>query len=273
MALGGFHQLCGDAVCHILPDDLPDGLHHGPAILPLGKCRHGKTVSHLGQCITVKARRERLAFRDKGIEAGALAGQDIRQYHPGGKIGALKPWEPVCDYRQPIGQIRVKLHPGRLEGGQVNRGAARQLFPGDRSEQALDHRQGSLRFDIAHYDQDRVVRRVPVVIKPLEHGAGRFVEGSHRAKGVMLVRGPLEQLAQQAGAQDILGIGQVLNHLLLDGTALLSPRLAGIEDSAHSHRLHMKSGFHVFNRNGKEVLCQGLFGLGVEIPAHGGDDG
>ena len=68
-------------------------------------------------------------------------------------------------------------------------------------------------------------------------------------------------------------IGQVLRNLLFDGTALLSPSLLAVVDSAHSERLQVEDRLEVFGGDRGDVLGDHLLGVGVEIAAGGGDDG
>src|ERR1039457_7146756 len=127
--------------------------------------------------------------------------------------------------------------------------------------------------NIARDNENCVIRCVPVIVKFLEHGASCFIKRRDGSKGIMFVRGALKQFAQEPGLKDILWIGQILYDFLLNGPTFLSPCFVRIKNTAHSYRLNMQCRFQVFNRDGKEILRQGLLGLRIEITSNGGNNG
>ena len=78
-----------------------------------------------------------------------------------------------------------------------------------------------------------------------------------------------KHLRQQARVKQILWVGIILRHLLLDGAPLLAPQRVGGEDVAHAHRLDAQRGFEIAGWHGEKILRDDLLGVCIEIAAHG----
>ena len=147
-------------------------------------------------------------------------------------------------------------------------GTLGELLPRHVPEELLDGLQDGGGLDVADDDEDRVVGSVPGVVKVLEHRAGRTIERGPGAEGVVGVGRSREHRLQEPGVEDVLRIGEVLGHFLLDGPAFLIPQPFGIEHSSHPDGLDVEGHVDVPGRHGEEVLGQALPGVGVEVSSH-----
>ncbi len=132
--------------------------------------------------------------------------------------------------------------------------------------------QGLLGVHVPGDHHDGVVGGVPGVVKLLQHGPGGLVEGGLGPQRVMGVGRPLEHGRQQPAVKDILRVGQVLGHLLLDGPPLLVPELVAVQHVPHAVGLDVQGHLQVVGRHRKEILGYGLLGVGVEFPPHARGD-
>ena len=100
--------------------------------------------------------------------------EHIGQHFERSKVRAVQPGHAHGDHLRAIRVIRVHRErggPGRL---QPDRGAVRQLPGLDGAEQQFDFGEGRLGIHMPDHDQDRVVGRVPGVVKRLQHAAVVF---------------------------------------------------------------------------------------------------
>ena len=133
----------------------------------------------------------------------------------------------------------------------------------DRPVQLLDSGKGRRRVDVARDHQNRVVRRVPILIELLEHGAGGRIERRLRAQRVVRVRRAGEEILVEARNEFVGRIRQVARNLLLNRSALFRPLLLGVLDVLHAGRIQPQRDFQILRRHGDEILSDGLLRIRV----------
>ncbi len=148
------------------------------------------------------------------------------------------------------------------------------MFRLDVAEELFDLGQGCLRIDVAGNDQDRVVRRVPGVVKALERLRRGLLERGPGSECIVLIGSAREHCSANFFIQDIGRLGHILRDLLLDGAALVIPLLFGVEYGPHPDGFYMECHVEVFGRHGVQVLRETFASVRVEVAAdHAADVG
>ena len=88
----------------------------------------------------------------------------------------------------------------------------------------------------------------------------------------MLVGRAREQAPRAACVEDVVGIGEVLRHFLLDGAALLVPVLLAVEHALHAHRFDVQRDVEIFGGTVKRYCVSAFARVGVEVAAHDAAD-
>ena len=96
---------------------------------------------------------------------------------------------------------------------------------GDIAVQLLDLGDGRGRIDIAYDHQDGISRRVPLLVKVMQHGAGGGIEGSPGAQGIVGIRRAGKHVFVQAIEKLLRGVGKVAGDLLFDRASFVGPFL------------------------------------------------
>ena len=84
----------------------------------------------------------------------------------------------------------------------------------------------------------------------------------------MGVRRAREHFRAHLLVEDVVRIGQILGHLLLDRAALLLPLALRVEHTAHPQRLDVQGDVEVLRRDGEDVLGHALPRVGIEVASH-----
>ena len=161
---------------HHIGEDGADRAFERLGILPGGE-RHGRIGdAGLRQRIEREVRIERLALRYEAEEREAAAVEDVREHIERGEVATVEARRAHRDHRHAVRLIGAHAEGGGVRRTEPHRGPPRQLPRPDVAEEPLHFEQGGSRIDVAGDHQDGVVRRIPRVMKLLQHCPGGGVE-------------------------------------------------------------------------------------------------
>ena len=235
--------------------------------IALWERRRREAEPGLRQRLEREAAIERLALGDEILERAALAAERVGQHARRRVVGVVEAGQAEREHGEAIGQVGVQPQRARRHRTQGDVGTPGQRPGRNGAEQRPDAGQRGLGPHVADHDEDRVVGHVPGVVELLQHRAGRPLERGPRAERVVSIRRALEERRQELRVQEVLGVGEILRHLLLDGASLLPPAGLAGEHAAHADRLDLQRDVEVLGGDGEDVLRDGLLRVRIEAPA------
>ena len=272
LQLRGRDEPGGNAALHDVREDGADGALQRLGILPGGE-RYGRIGdAGLRQRSQLEVRVERLALRHEAEEREAAAVEDIGEHVESGEVATVEARCAHRDHCRAIRLVRTHGEGGGMRLAEAHLWALGQLLRPDGAEKPLHLEQGGSRIDVTGDHQDGVVRRIPAVMELLQHCRGRGVERGAGTECIVRVRCAGEHLRAHLFVEDVVRIGPILGHLLLDRAALRLPLAGRVEHATHTGRLDVQRHVEILRGNGEEVLGHALARVGVEIAAHDAAD-
>src|SRR5208337_318598 len=166
---------------------------------------------------------ESFAFGNEAVDVSSLAGKNVAQHSACGIVGTVRTGHAVPDDANDVGIIAGKREVFAFDGLKMNLWARRDVLSWDAAIQLLDRGDNSSRLDLPGNDQNRVVWRVPLLLKAFQHRARGGIVRRPRAESIVFVGGAPEHIVIHSDKKLVGRVGEVARNFLLDGTSLLLP--------------------------------------------------